>query len=83
MLWEEYRAVHRDGYGYSRFCERYRDWRGGLAPTMRQTHVAGEKMFVDYAGATMDVIDGRTGEVRTVQVFVATLGASATRPVMH
>ena len=83
LLWEEYRAVHRDGYGYSWFCERYRDWRGGLAPTMRQTHVAGEKMFVDYAGATMDVIDGRTGEVRTVQVFVATLGASATRPVMH
>ena len=49
-----YRAVHRDGYGYSRFCDLYRDWRGRLNPTMRQAHVAGEKMFVDYAGATMD-----------------------------
>jgi len=54
LLWEEYRAVHRMGYGYSRFCDLYRDWRGRLNPTMRQAHVAGEKMFVDYAGATMD-----------------------------
>ena len=77
LLWEEYRAVHRMGYGYSRFCDLYRDWRGRLNPTMRQAHVAGEKMFVDYAGATMEVIDGHTGEVRTVQIFVATLGASS------
>ena len=77
LLWEEYRAVHRDGYGYSRFCDLYRDWRGRLAPTMRQTHVAGDKLFVDYAGATADVIDGLTGEVRTAQIFVATLGASS------
>ena len=77
LLWEEYRAVHRDGYGYSRFCDLYRDWRGWLAPTMRQTHVAGDKLFVDYAGARADVIDGLTGEVRTAQIFVATLGASS------
>ena len=77
FLWEEYRAVHRDGYGYSRFCDLYRDWRGRLAPTIRQTHVAGEKLFVDYAGATADVIDRLTGEVRTAQIFVATLGASS------
>ncbi len=77
LLWEEYRAVHPEGYGYSRFCDLYRDWRGRLNPTMRQTHFAGEKMFVDYAGATMDVIDGLTGEIRTAQIFVATLGASS------
>jgi transposase len=77
LLWEEYRAVHRDGYGYSRFCDLYRTWKGKLAPTMRQTHVGGEKMFVDYAGATMEVIDGLTGEIRTAQIFVATLGASS------
>jgi transposase len=77
LLWEEYRAVHRDGYGYSLFCELYRAWKGGLAPTMRQTHVAGEKIFVDYAGATLEVIDGLTGEVRAAQIFVATLGASS------
>ena len=77
LLWEEYRAVHRDGYGYSRFCELYRAWKGGLAPTMRQSHVAGEEMFVDYPGATLEVIDGLTGEVRAAQIFVATLGASS------
>jgi len=72
LLWEEYRAVHRDGYGYSRFCELYRAWKGGLAPTMRQAHVAGEKMFVDYAGATMEVIDGLTGEVNWFAYFKPT-----------
>ena len=77
LLWEEYRSVHSEGYSYSRFCDLYRDWRGRLNPTMRQTHVAGEKLFVDYAGATVDVIDGLTGEVRAAQVFVATLGASS------
>jgi transposase len=77
LLWEEHRAVYPEGYGYSRFCELYRAWKGRLTPTMRQTHVAGEKMFVDYAGATVDVIDGLTGEVREAQVFVATLGASS------
>ncbi len=77
LLWEEYRAVHRDGYGYSRFCDLYRAWKGKLKPTMRQAHVAGEKMFVDYAGATAEVIDPLTGEIHEAQVFVATLGASS------
>ena len=43
LLWEEYRAGQPDGYGYSRFCDLYRDWRAGISPTMRQTHVAGER----------------------------------------
>ncbi len=77
LLWEEYRAAHPDGYSLSHFCDLYRDWEGRLAPTMRQTHVAGEKMFVDYAGATLEVIDGATGEIRQAQIFVAVLGASS------
>ena len=76
LLWEEYRAVSPYGYGYSRFCDLYRAWKGRLTPTMRQNHVAGEKMFVDYAGATAEVIDGTSGEVLQAQVFVAVLGAS-------
>jgi transposase len=76
LLWEEYRAAHPDGYGYSRFCELYRRWEGRLAPTMRQHHVAGARMFVDYAGATLAVIDPATGAVRQAQLFVAALGAS-------
>ncbi len=77
LLWEEYRALHPDGYGHSRFCDLYRAWKSKLKPTMRQAHVAGEKMFVDYAGNTAEVIDPITGEIRSVQVFVAALGASS------
>lgn len=76
LLWEEYRADNPEGYGYSRFCELYTRWEGKLTPVMRQRHSAGERLFVDYAGATIDVIDPETGEVRAAQLFVATLGAS-------
>lgn len=77
LLWEEYKAIHPGGYQYSRFCELYRAWRLKLDVTMRQDHKAGEKLFVDYAGQTMDVIDPETGEARPVQIFVAVLGASS------
>jgi transposase len=77
LLWEEYRAVHPDGYGYSQFCERYRQWKGRLSPTMRQTHAPGERVFVDYAGQTIEYVDGLTGEVVACQLFVAVLGASS------
>src|ERR1700754_4688298 len=76
LLWEEYRAGQPDGYGYSRFCDLYAAWRGRLSPTMRQSHPLGERLFVDYAGQTVEVIDAITGEVRTAQIFVAALGAS-------
>ena len=76
LLWEEYRGVHPDGYGYSRYCELYTSWEGKLSPVMRQRHPAGERLFVDYAGQTVDVICPKTGEVRTAQIFVAALGAS-------
>ena len=71
-----YRAVHPDGYGYSRFCELYTRWEGRLSPVMRQRHPAGERLFVDYAGMTIDVVCPETGEVRSTQLFVAALGAS-------
>src|SRR5437899_5299931 len=77
LLWEEYRAGAPDGFGYSWFCDLYRGWAGRLKPTMRQTHVAGEKLFVDFAGRTGEVVDGRTGEIIPVQIFVAVLGASS------
>ena len=76
LLWEEYRAGHPQGYGYSWFCERYRGWAGRLKPTMRQVHIAGEKLFVDFAGQTVEVFDPTTGEIRDAQIFVAVLGAS-------
>jgi transposase len=76
LLWEEYRAQHIDGYGYSRFCDLYREWLKLVSPTMRQTHVAGEKLFVDWAGDTVPVFDAATGVQRRAQIFVAVLGAS-------
>jgi len=77
VLWEEYGAAHPDGYGYSRFCELYRDFEHRLSPTMRQQHVAGDKVFVDYSGKTVPIVDRTTGEMRPAQFFVAVLGASS------
>ena len=76
LLWEEYRAVHTDGYHYTQFCHYYREWEQHLGVTMRQNHVAGEKMFVDYSGDKFKVVDTATGEVREAELFVAVLGAS-------
>jgi transposase len=77
LLWEEYRQAEPDGYGYSRWCELYRAWEGRLSPTMRQVHPAGERMFVDYAGQIIELIDSRSGEIRQAQIFVAVMGASS------
>jgi len=79
LLWEEYRdgPGGQSGFGYSWFCDLYREWVGRLKPTLRQVHTAGERVFVDYAGHSMEVIDGLTGEVRRAEVFVGVLGASS------
>ena len=77
ILWEEHRTEHVDGHGYSRFCELYGEWRRRLSPTMRQTYVAGYKLFVDWAGDTVPIIDPMTGEVHDAHLFVAVLGASS------
>jgi transposase len=76
LLWQEYRAEHAQGYAYSWFCERYSDWRKCISPTMRQTHVAGEKLFVDWAGDTLALFDATSGQERHAHIFVAALGAS-------
>ena len=78
ILWDEYIAANPGGYSYSRFCELYRAFEKTLPVTMRQTHAAGERLFVDYAGDGVPVvIDRLTGEVRMAQIFVAVLGASS------
>ena len=78
ILWDEYIAANPSGYSYSRFCELYRFFEKTLSVTMRQTHAAGERMFVDYAGDGVPVvIDRLTGEIRMAQIFVAVLGASS------
>jgi len=77
LLWQEYKQEHlEDGYQYSRFCEHYRRWRKKLDVVMRQTHRAGEKMFTDFSGDGIDIIDPKTGEVSQGELFIAVLGAS-------
>ncbi len=76
LLWHEYKAAHPEGFQYSWFCKQYRAWAGKLDVVMRQEHRAGEKLFVDYAGQAVEVVDRRTGEIRQAQIFVAVLGAS-------
>jgi len=77
LLWQEYRQRHPDdGYSYAQFCHRYRVWLGYQQRSMRQIHRAGEKLFVDYCGPTMTIVNPDTGEYREAQIFVAVLGAS-------
>jgi len=77
LLWQEYRQEHPEGYRYSWFCERYQQWRRHLDVVLRQEHKAGEKMFVDWAGATIPVYDATTGEPWPASLFVSVLGASS------
>lgn len=77
LLWEEYQADHRQGYRYSHFCDLYRQWARKLKISMRQIHKAGEKLFVDYAGQTLPIVNPHTGEITEAQIFVAVLGASS------
>jgi len=77
LLWEEYSAsAGQAAYRYSAFCDKYRTWSKSLKRSMRQIHPGGERLFVDYAGQTVPVVDAGTGEIRRAQVFVAVLGAS-------
>jgi transposase len=78
LLWEEYCQAHTlNAYSYSQYCYRYRQWRGCQKRSMRQHHAAGEKLFVDYAGPTVSIINPETGEIaHNAQIFVAVLGAS-------
>src|SRR6516225_8443454 len=76
LAWEEYRQVHLDGYGYSRFCELYGRWLQKQDVVLRQNHTPGEKGFVDWAGRTIPIQDPRTGEIRGAALFLMVLGAS-------
>ena len=76
VLWDEYRAIHPEGYAYSRFCQLFREFERRLSATMRQQHVAGDKAFVDYSGKHVPIANPATGEVRWAEIFVAVLGAS-------
>lgn len=77
LLWQEYKANCQDGFQYTWFSQQYRQWQQRCDLVMRQHHRAGEKLFVDYAGQTVPVMDRQTGEIRQAQIFVAVMGASS------
>jgi transposase len=78
LLWSEYvEAHHGEALRYSQFCRRYRDWRATQRRSMRQQHLAGEKLFIDYCGPTVPVVSPATGEITQAQIFVAVWGASS------
>lgn len=78
LLHAEYAADLGDrAYSYNRFCELYRLWRGRIEPSMTHPHPPGERIFIDYAGVTVPIVDQATGEVRQAQIFVGSLGASS------
>ena len=76
ILWNEYRQEHPDGYSYSQFCYHFQVWRNASKVTMHIEHKVGDKMFVDYAGDKLAIVDRKTGKEQPVEVFVAILGAS-------
>lgn len=77
LLWEEYVQQHGSkAYRYSAYCEKYKAWARSLKRSMRQIHQGGDKLFVDYAGQTVPIVDASTGEIKPAQIFVAVLGAS-------
>jgi transposase len=76
LLWEQYKAVHPDGFGVSQFKHYYAQWKAQVNPVMRMEHKAGDKLYVDFAGDKLSVVDASTGEIKAVEVFVAILGAS-------
>jgi transposase len=77
LLWEDYASAHGErAYKYTQFCEHYQRFRSTLRRSMRQVHRAGEKLFIDYSGKGIDLIDRETGEIIEVQIFVASMCAS-------
>jgi transposase len=76
LLWEEYREQNPEGYSYSRFCKLYRDWKKQQDVVLRQEHRPGEKLFIDWAGATIP-IHRRDGSITDAALFVSALGVSS------
>ena len=76
LLWLEYKERYPEGYQYTQFCEHYRRWQKTLDVSLRQEHRAGEKMFVDFAGKGIPIVNQYSGEITVAEIFVAVLGAS-------
>jgi transposase len=76
LLWQEYLLGHPEGISYARFCEHYRNWKAGRSVSMHMEHTLGDKLFIDFTGKKLHLVNADSGELTAVEVFVAVLGAS-------
>ena len=76
FLWGEYKSQHPDGYSYSQFCDHYSRWTESSSASMHLEHLPGEKLFIDFSGKKLQIVDRKTGEIQKVEVYVALLGHS-------
>jgi len=76
LLWEEYISKHPEGFKLSQFRYWYREWCKEVSPVMNFTHKAGDKLFIDFTGKKLSIVDEHTGEIQELEVFVCVLGSS-------
>ena len=76
LLWQEYYTKHPDGFKLSQFRYWYNEWTKEVSPVMHFTHKAGDKLFIDYTGKKLTIVDRDTGELQDLEVFVCVLGSS-------
>lgn len=76
-LWHRYKREYIDYYSYSQFCQLFGDWLEIKKVSGKLNHIAGEKLFIDYAGKKLQIVNKQTGEVKDVEVFVGILPASS------
>ena len=76
LLWEEYLEKHPDGYQFSQFRYWYLEWRKEITPVMHFNHKAGDKLFIDFTGKKLNIVDEYTGEIKELEVLLCVLGAS-------
>ena len=76
LLWEEYYAKHPDGFRLSQFKYWYAEWQKETSPVMRMEHKAGDKLFIDFTGKKLTIVERDTGELKELEVFVCILGSS-------
>jgi len=75
LMWEEYLSKKPDGLRSSQFMARYMVWSKKVNPVTHMEHKASDKLFIDYAGKTLSIVDKDTREISEVQFFVAILGS--------
>jgi transposase len=76
VLWGEYKQQYPAGFSYSRFCAHFSQWKRSRSATLFFEQVPGDKLFIDFTGKKLAIVDPVTGELTEVEVYVAILGYS-------